>query len=65
MIFFDLDGTLLDHKSAEYAGVMAFYKHFQVFHNQNEEDFKKVGMKYRISIFYDFCIKRFRSIGKG
>lgn len=29
MLFFDLDGTLLDFKSAEYAGVLAFHTEFR------------------------------------
>jgi putative hydrolase of the HAD superfamily len=28
MIFFDLDGTLLDHRSSEYLGVKSFYKEY-------------------------------------
>jgi|GEM_PF-3266496 len=26
MIFFDIDGTLYDHKHAEYLGAIAFYR---------------------------------------
>ncbi|MCU6711347.1 hypothetical protein M6D81_21880 [Paenibacillus sp. J5C_2022] len=29
MIFFDLDGTLLDFKGAEYRGVLTFYDKFR------------------------------------
>jgi putative hydrolase of the HAD superfamily len=29
MIFFDLDGTLLDHKSSELHGVEAFYEEYK------------------------------------
>lgn len=29
MIFFDLDGTLLDHKTSEYLAVKAFYKEYR------------------------------------
>lgn len=29
MVFFDIDGTLLDHKSAEFIGVELFYQNYQ------------------------------------
>ena len=53
MIFFDLDGTLLDHKLSEYSGVKAFYienkQHFSIDENEfyqlwcnlSEKNFKR------------------------
>lgn len=41
MIFFDLDGTLLDHKSSEYAGVKEFYKEYKEYFKLEQEVFYK------------------------
>lgn len=41
MIFFDLDGTLLDHKSSEYLGVKTFYKEYKKYFKFEEEIFYK------------------------
>jgi putative hydrolase of the HAD superfamily len=39
-IFFDIDGTLLDHKYSERAGVLEFYgNHINVFLNLRQEEF--------------------------
>jgi len=39
-IFFDIDGTLFDHKFSERAGVLEFYrKHINVFKNLRHEEF--------------------------
>lgn len=43
MIFFDLDGTLLDFKGAEYRGVLAFYDKYQ----------SSYGLKDNPDAFYD------------
>lgn len=42
MIFFDLDGTLLDHKSSEWFGVKAFYSEYKHETMQDEETFYKL-----------------------
>ena len=51
MIFFDLDGTLLDHKVSEYLGINAFYKeniqHFRII----EDDFYQMWCKISEKIF--------------
>lgn len=39
MIFFDLDGTLLDHKSSEFLGVKAFYREYKHETMHDEETF--------------------------
>jgi putative hydrolase of the HAD superfamily len=39
MIFFDIDGTLLDHEKAEYAGAIGFKKAHAVFDSYKEEEF--------------------------
>ncbi|KNF07705.1 hypothetical protein CLPU_13c00470 [Gottschalkia purinilytica] len=39
MIFFDLDGTLLDHKLSEYLGVKALYKINKEYFNVNQNEF--------------------------
>lgn len=31
MVFFDIDGTLLDHKNAEFTGVKLFYQNYRNF----------------------------------
>lgn len=41
MIFFDLDGTLLDHKSSEYLGVKEFYNSYKEYFEFEEEVFYK------------------------
>ncbi len=45
MIFFDLDGTLLDHKQSEYLGVKAFYKENLEYFNIDEDGFYKLWCK--------------------
>lgn len=41
MIFFDLDGTLLDHKSSELLGVEAFYEEFKNYFRVEKQIFYK------------------------
>jgi len=41
MIFFDLDGTLLDHVKAEYLGIKGFYKEFISYFPFDEDTFYK------------------------
>ncbi|WP_297421827.1 HAD family hydrolase [Clostridium sp.] len=41
MIFFDLDGTLLDHKSSELLGVEAFYEEYKDYFKLQKEMFYK------------------------
>lgn len=41
MIFFDIDGTLLDHKTSEYLGAKAFYKEYKQYFKLDEEEFYK------------------------
>jgi putative hydrolase of the HAD superfamily len=41
IIFFDLDGTLLDHKSSEYLGVKEFYNYNKKYFKFNENEFYK------------------------
>ena len=50
MIFFDLDGTLLDHKSSEYLAVKAFYKEYRDFFSIEEEPF--YDLWYKVSDKY-------------
>jgi putative hydrolase of the HAD superfamily len=42
MIFFDLDGTLLDHKLSECLGVKAFYNENRNHFNVNQDEFYEV-----------------------
>lgn len=42
IIFFDLDGTLLDHKSSEYLGVKEFYNYNREYFEFSENEFYKV-----------------------
>jgi putative hydrolase of the HAD superfamily len=42
MIFFDLDGTLLDHKQAEYLGIKAFHEKYKQYFAGEEEYFHKL-----------------------
>lgn len=39
MVFFDIDGTLLDHKSAEFVGVELFYRNHQSFFGMDFNEF--------------------------
>jgi len=39
MIFFDLDGTLIDHKKAEFLGVKGFFQEYRDFFNLDEDLF--------------------------
>lgn len=41
IIFFDLDGTLLDHKSSEYLGVKEFYNYNKKYFKFSENEFYK------------------------
>ncbi len=45
MIFFDLDGTLLDHKFSEYLGIKAFYKQNMQHFGIAEDDFYQMWCK--------------------
>lgn len=38
MVFFDIDGTLLDHKSAEFTGVKLFYQNYRNFFGMDFND---------------------------
>ena len=42
MIFFDLDGTLLDHKSSELLGVESFYEEYKYYFRFEKEIFYKL-----------------------
>lgn len=51
MIFFDLDDTLMDFKSAEHLGIKAFYNQFyeQLRHSEEDEfikEWERVGKKH-------------------
>ncbi|AKB27699.1 2-haloalkanoic acid dehalogenase [Methanosarcina siciliae T4/M] len=52
MVFFDIDGTLLDHKSAEFSGVELFYQNY---HNFFEIDFNEF-----YSIWCELAEKHFK-----
>ena len=53
--FFDIDGTLLDHKLSERAGVFEFYRnHINVFRNLREEEFYKLWCGISINILLGF-----------
>ncbi len=54
MIFFDLDGTLLDHKSSELLGIEAFYEEYRDYFTFEKEIFYNFGAKYQINI--SICI---------
>jgi putative hydrolase of the HAD superfamily len=41
MIFFDLDGTLLDHVKAEALGIKGFYKQYETYFPLDEDEFHK------------------------
>lgn len=45
MIFFDIDGTLLDHKHSEYLGVNALYKEYKEYFKIEEDMFYKYWCK--------------------
>lgn len=45
MIFFDIDGTLLDHKGSEYFAVKEFYKVYSNLFNTQEEIFYNLWCK--------------------
>jgi putative hydrolase of the HAD superfamily len=38
-VFFDIDGTLLDHRSAEYLSIKAFYAEYKNYFKMNFEEF--------------------------
>ena len=42
MIFFDIDGTLLDHKRSEFLGVKAFYIEYKDYFKLEENNFYKL-----------------------
>jgi putative hydrolase of the HAD superfamily len=42
MIFFDIDGTLLDHKISELLGVEAFYEEHKYYFSLEKEVFYKL-----------------------
>lgn len=46
MIFFDIDGTLLDHKGAEISGIKKFYELNEFTKICDLETFKRVWVKY-------------------
>jgi len=56
MIFFDLDDTLMDFKSAEHQGIKAFYNQFyeQLSHTE-ENEFIKEWERVGKNILNDIC----------
>lgn len=54
MIFFDLDGTLLDHKRSEFLGVKAFYEEYKDYFKLKEEIFHKIWCQIS-----DKCFNRY------
>ena len=57
MIFFDIDGTLLDHKGAEAEGIKAFYESNVFDKLCNFESFKQAWVKYSDKNFNKFLNK--------
>ena len=57
MIFFDIDGTLLDHKGAEAEGIKAFYESNGFDKLCNFESFKQAWVKYSDKNFNKFLNK--------
>lgn len=45
MVFFDIDGTLLDHKSAEFTGVKLFYQNHRKNFGMDFNEFYSVWCK--------------------
>lgn len=54
MIFFDLDGTLLDHKNSECLGVRAFYHKYKHELQFGEEAFYEIWIKASNKYFYKY-----------
>ena len=42
VIFFDLDGTLLDHKNSEHLSVIKFYNNYREYFRVNENEFYRL-----------------------
>ena len=45
MIFFDIDGTLLDHKGAELTGIKKFYDKYEFSKLTQFEEFRKIWVE--------------------
>lgn len=45
MVFFDIDGTLLDHKNAEFMGVKLFYQNYRNFFGMDFNEFYSLWCK--------------------
>lgn len=59
MIFFDIDGTLLDHKGAELNGIKMFYKNNSFEKSCDFEVFKTIWLKYSDKNFEKFLKKEY------
>lgn len=57
MVFFDVDGTLLDHKSAEFAGVKLFYQNYRNFFNMDFNEFYSLWCKISEKHFERYLAK--------
>ncbi|MHC1755207.1 MAG: HAD family hydrolase [Methanosarcina sp.] len=57
MVFFDIDGTLLDHKSAELAGVELLYQNYQNFFGMDFNEFYSVWCKLSDKHFERYLAK--------
>lgn len=57
MIFFDIDGTLLDHKGAELEGIKKFYKKYEFDKMIDFENFRELWVKFANKNFDKFLKK--------
>lgn len=58
MVFFDIDGTLLDHKSAEFTGVKLFYQNYRNFFGMDFNEFYSLWCKLSEKNFEKIFIQR-------
>lgn len=58
MVFFDIDGTLLDHKSAEFAGVELFFQNYQNFYGMDLNEFYSIWCKLSEKHFERYLAKQ-------
>jgi putative hydrolase of the HAD superfamily len=57
LVFFDIDGTLLDHDYAEHAGVSEFYRIYSHVFEMQESDFVQVWMELSNESFERYLAK--------
>jgi len=58
MVFFDIDGTLLDHKSAEFTGVKLFYQNYRNFFGMDFNEFYSIWCKLSEKHFEKYLAKK-------